>query len=114
MPEEVEEFGSKSMTGSMEELELAEAQPEKKPLPGVDLHHDARPKKLSGKEQIKEQVKEIHEVIAYMDYSFERAFTIQEKQYMLAYQVGSTSANHTDLTFMCSNTQPRFKATSTV
>ena len=36
---------------------------------------------------MKEYYKELHEVIAYMDYSFERAFTIQEKEYMLAYKV---------------------------
>lgn len=37
---------------------------------------DNRPKKPTGLEAIKENVKELHEVIAYMDYSFERAFTI--------------------------------------
>lgn len=37
---------------------------------------DGRPKKLTGVELIKENVKEMYEVIAYMDYSFERAFTI--------------------------------------
>ena len=37
---------------------------------------DGRPKKPTGLEAIKENVKELHEVIAYMDYSFERAFTI--------------------------------------
>ena len=48
---------------------------------------DSRPKKLTGQELIKENVKELYEVIAYMDYSFERAFTIQEKEFMLAYKV---------------------------
>lgn len=43
-------------------------------------------KKLTGIDLIKENVKELHEVIAYMDYSFERAFTIQEKQFNLAYK----------------------------
>ena len=56
------------------------------PKAEVDLV-DNRPKKLTGLELIKENVKELHEVIAYMDYSFERAFTIQEKEYMLAYKV---------------------------
>ena len=49
-----------------------------------------RAKKPTGVEAIKDNVKEVHEVIAYMDYSFERAFTIQEKEYMLAYQVRET------------------------
>lgn len=48
---------------------------------------DNRAKKLQGIELIKENVKEVNEVIAYMDYSFERAFVIQEKQFMLAYKV---------------------------
>ena len=47
---------------------------------------DNRPKKPSGPELIRENVKELYEVIAYMDYSFERAFTIQEKEFMLAYK----------------------------
>ena len=34
-------------------------------------------------------MKELYEVIAYMDYSFERAFTVQEKQFMLAYRVSA-------------------------
>ena len=34
---------------------------------------------------------ELHEVIAYMDYSFERAFTMQEKDYMYAYNVSSSN-----------------------
>ena len=42
-------------------------------------------KKKSGTEEIRENVAELHEVIAYMDYSFERAFTIQEKEFMYAY-----------------------------
>ena len=46
-----------------------------------------RQKKPTGLDQIRESAKELHEVIAYMDYSFERAFTIQEKEYMLAYKV---------------------------
>ena len=60
-----------------------------KTLTQVELTVDSRPKKLTGIELIKENVKELHEVIAYMDYSFERAFTIQEKQFMLAYKVSS-------------------------
>ncbi len=51
---------------------------------------DSRPKKPSGPELIRENVKELYEVIAYMDYSFERAFTIQEKEFMLAYKVTTT------------------------
>ena len=47
---------------------------------------DSRPKKPSGPELIRDNVKELYEVIAYMDYSFERAFTIQEKEFMLAYK----------------------------
>lgn len=52
-----------------------------------------RAKKQTGLDQIKESVKELHEVIAYMDYSFERAFTIQEKEYMLAYKVRNSQSN---------------------
>ena len=44
-------------------------------------------KKLEGQELIAENLKELSEVIAYMDYSFERAFTMQEKECMLAYKV---------------------------
>jgi len=53
-----------------------------------------RAKKQTGLDQIKESVKELHEVIAYMDYSFERAFTIQEKEYMLAYRVSQKTQSH--------------------
>ena len=49
------------------------------------------PKKKSGTEEIRENVAELHEVIAYMDYSFERAFTMQEKDYMHAYNVSSST-----------------------
>ena len=34
-------------------------------------------------------MKELSDVFSYMDYSFERAFTIQEKQQMLAYKVSN-------------------------
>ena len=44
-------------------------------------------KKLEGHELIAENLKELSEVIAFMDYSFERAFTMQEKECMLAYKV---------------------------
>ena len=64
---------SGDMEGSIEgEVQREEEQAE------VELV-DNRPKKLTGIDLIKENVKELHEVIAYMDYSFERAFTIQEK-----------------------------------
>ena len=85
---EDEELGEMSgeMDGSLMEGEEAEGEETKKPQAEVELV-DSRPKKLTGIELIKENVKELHEVIAYMDYSFERAFTIQEKQFMLAYKV---------------------------
>ena len=51
------------------------------------LTGDTRPKKLTGVELIRENMKELNEVIGYMDFSFERAFTIQEKEFMLAYKV---------------------------
>ena len=35
----------------------------------------------------REKLMEINEAVAFMDYSFERAFTMQEKQYTAAYQV---------------------------
>jgi len=57
---------------------------------------DGRSKKPTGLDAIKENVKELHEVMAYMDYSFERAFTIQEKEYMLAYKVSSIKYHHSD------------------
>ena len=49
--------------------------------------NDGSLKKIPLQQLVKEYYKELHEVIAYMDYSFERAFTIQEKEYMLAYKV---------------------------
>ena len=49
--------------------------------------NDGTQKKIPLQQLVKEYYKELHEVIAYMDYSFERAFTIQEKEYMLAYKV---------------------------
>ena len=68
--------------------EGAEGSAEKQKQRQAEVEHiDNRPKKLTGIELIKENVKELHEVIAYMDYSFERAFTIQEKQFMLDYKV---------------------------
>ena len=48
----------------------------KKSQPDVE---DSRNKPLKGLDLIKEHVKELNEVIAYMDFSFERAFTIKEK-----------------------------------
>ena len=52
-------------------------------------------KKLEGQELIAENLKELSEVIAYMDYSFERAFTMQEKECMLAYKVSLLYSSHT-------------------
>ena len=52
-------------------------------------------KKLEGQELIAENLKELSEVIAYMDYSFERAFTMQEKECMLAYKVSLNYSSHT-------------------
>ena len=74
------------MSGDMEGSFDGQAQKEEDDNAEDELV-DTRPKKLTGIDLIKENVKELHEVIAYMDYSFERAFTIQEKQFMLAYRV---------------------------
>ena len=54
-------------------------------------------KKLEGQELIAENLKELSEVIAYMDYSFERAFTMQEKECMLAYKVSFINCTKTKL-----------------
>ena len=106
------------MSGEMEgssldqESQLVEVQKEE--TPDIEMV-DNRPKKLTGIDLIKENVKELHEVIAYMDYSFERAFTIQEQQFMLAYKVSLSSALFPKkiLTlFSHSTTQKRFKTTS--
>ena len=115
---------SGEMDGSLMEGEEAEAEETKKPQAEVELV-DSRPKKLTGIELIKENVKELHEVIAYMDYSFERAFTIQEKQFMLAYKVSGFKLLHfncpvkalTDTMFVAianRNTQKRFNMTSMI
>ena len=40
----------------------------------------------------REWLMEINEAVAYLDYSFERAFTMQEKQYTAAYQVSIKSS----------------------
>jgi len=48
-------------------------------------------KQLTGVELIRENMKELNEVIGYMDFSFECAFTIQEKAFMLAYKVSTPS-----------------------
>ena len=32
-------------------------------------------------------MREMQEVIAFLDYSFERAFTVQEKEYIMSYKV---------------------------
>ena len=50
------------------------------------MTNDGRPKKPTGVELIKENMKELTEVIGYLDFSFEKAFTIQEKEFMLAYK----------------------------
>lgn len=44
------------------------------------------PKKKSTEDQIEEDLVEIQEMIAFLDYSFERAFTLNEKNYILAYK----------------------------
>ena len=49
------------------------------------------PKKKSGTEEIRDNVAELHEVIAYMDFSFERIFSMQEKEYFYAYNVSDTA-----------------------
>ena len=67
-------------------------------------------KKLEGQELIAENLKELSEVIAFMDYSFERAFTMQEKECMLAYKVSLIEYNNN---FVDSNTWPQSKTTST-
>lgn len=58
----------------------------------AEYEADSRPKKLTGIQAIRENMKEFHEVVAYMDYSFERAFTFKEKEYMLAYKVRTEEA----------------------
>ena len=45
-----------------------------------------RPRKLTGEEQIEEHMREIQEMVAFLDYSFERAFTLKEKEYIMAYK----------------------------
>ena len=44
-------------------------------------------KKLTPAEQIEHDMREMQEVIAFLDYSFERAFTVQEKEYIMSYKV---------------------------
>ena len=44
-------------------------------------------KKLTPKEQIDHTMREMQEVIAYLDYSFERAYTVKEREYIIAYKV---------------------------
>ena len=48
-------------------------------------------KKLTPQEQIEHTMKEMQEVIAYLDYSFERAYTVKEREYIIAYRVRLTS-----------------------
>jgi len=43
-------------------------------------------KKPSSNELIQNHVREISEMVAFLDYSFERAFTIKEKSYIRAYK----------------------------
>jgi len=86
MDEEMSGMGHSHMNSELE----PGSSPDKPEAVQADEHYLAdRAKKQTGLDQIKESVKELHEVIAYMDYSFERAFTIQEKEYMLAYRVSS-------------------------
>jgi hypothetical protein len=46
-------------------------------------------KKKNVKEQIVISMTEMHELIAFLDYSFERAFKVKENGYIGAYQVSS-------------------------
>ena len=63
-----------------------------------DKHEEPKKrKKLEGQELIAENLKELSEVIAFMDYSFERAFTMQEKECMLAYKVSLFKHSQTKL-----------------
>ena len=39
------------------------------------------------KDEIVRNKNEMNEVIAYLDYSFERAYTVKEREYIMAYQV---------------------------
>jgi hypothetical protein len=34
-------------------------------------------------------MREMQEVIAFLDYSFERAYTVKEKEYIMAYRVSN-------------------------
>jgi hypothetical protein len=43
-------------------------------------------KKPTSNELIQMYIKEISEMVAFLDYSFERAFTIKEKSYIRAYK----------------------------
>lgn len=72
---------------------------------------DSRPKKLTGVELIRENMKELNEVIGYMDFSFECAFTIQEKEFMLAYKV-SKLLQATTTSDLSSITPMKYKMTS--
>lgn len=47
---------------------------------------DKTHKKPSSNESIQIHIREITEMIAFLDYSFERAFTIKEKSYIRAYK----------------------------
>ena len=64
-------------------------------------------KKLQGAELIEENMKEVQEVIAFMDYSFERAFTMQEKECMLAYKVSKLDTK-TNEHYLYSCTFPKY------
>ena len=58
-------------------------------------------------------MKEWQEVIAFMDYSFERAFTMQEKECMLAYKVSNFDyISNKYQSFSC--TFPKYKPTLTL
>lgn len=52
----------------------------------VNNIEDKTHKKPSSNESIQMHIREITEMIAFLDYSFERAFTIKEKSYIRAYK----------------------------
>jgi len=46
-------------------------------------------------EEAQRIINEMNEVIAFLDYSFERAYTVKEREYIIAYMVSSPTKNKT-------------------
>lgn len=61
-------------------------EPSEQHFPDDASDSDSKPKKMTGDEQIQAYIEGFDEMIKFMDFSFERAFSQKDKEFMIAYR----------------------------